>query len=354
MTTPATIAPAAPAQTERQLNRIPGPKVVEATADLPPDQRQQILWLHTFYWEQQIGLDDCAKKIGYDGGTLSKVFRGVYEGNLAQVVDAIVKFRALLNDRASINKVSFIRTQLFGILEESCNALRTYQKMGFVYGESQVGKTKCLKEYAAMEQYNHGRTVYIEMPVGGSLSSFMAELARKVKVGAQQKSGDLRSSIKNAFTDDMVLIVDEASRAAVGGKQTSKTLDFIRAIYDHAQCGVLLCGTNIFREQMANDAMEPFLRQLHRRVLFRRQLPDRPTRADLNAIAAHYGLSPASEEAYQLQKETIMRHGLGVWLTTLTAAARAASKRNNEMTWTHVIKAHAFLKKLEQSPASED
>lgn len=359
MTNPTAEAPApstssGPGQTERQQNRIPGPKVVDATAKLPLEQRQAILWLHSFYWEQQLGLPEVAEKVGYDASVISKVFRGVYEGSLADVVARIVKFRALLNDRATVNRVPFIRTQLFDMIEESLNALRTYQKMGFIYGESQVGKTKCLKAYAEMEAYNHGRTVYVEMPVGGSLSSFMAELAGKVRVSPNQRSGDLPRMLKHAFTDDMVLIVDEASRAAVGGRQTSKTLDFIRAIYDHAQCGVLLCGTNIFRDLMANVRMEPFLRQMHRRVLFRRQMPDRPGRADLNAFAAHYGLAPASDEAYQLQKETVTRHGLGVWLTTLTAASRASSKRGQKMTWEHVLKAHAFLKKLEEAPKLED
>lgn len=353
MTSPETPATSA-APTERQQNRIPGPKVAAATANLPDEQRQAINWFHSFYWEQEIGLGDCAAKIGYDGGTLSKVFRGCYEGNLAAVVSAITKFRDMLKDRASVNKAAFQKTQLFDILEESCNALRTYQKMGFVYGESQVGKTKCLKHYAGMEEYNHGRTIYVEMPVGGSMTSFMTALAKVLKIPSQQKSGDLPLMIQNSFRDDMVLIVDEASRAAVGGRQTSKTMDFIRSIYDHAQCGVLLCGTNIFRDQMANEKMEPFLRQMHRRVLFRRQLPDTPTRADLNGFARQYDLSPASDDAYTLQRDTIAQHGLGVWLTTLTAANRKAVKEGKRMTWDHVIKAHAFLKRLEQTPKLED
>lgn len=350
----ATNAPAAPAQTERQLNRINGTKVLEATASLEADLRNPIVWLHSYYWDTEQGLDTVARKIGYDGGTLSKVFRGCYEGSLPDVVAAIVKFRALLTDRASVNKVPFIRTELFKIIEESLNALRTYQKMGFLYGESQVGKTTCLKKYSEMDEYNHGRTVYVEMPVGGTFTAFATALARKIKISPNQRTGELPQMIMDHFKDDMVLIVDESSRAAVGGRQTSKTLDFIRAIYDHSQCGVLLCGTNIFRDQMANERMEPFLRQMHRRVLFRRQLPDRPSRADLNAFAGHYELPAATGEAYVLQKETIARHGLGVWLTTLTAASRMATNKRQAMTWEHVIKAHAFLKRLEESPKLED
>ncbi|MBA4136743.1 MAG: hypothetical protein C0518_05445 [Opitutus sp.] len=350
-----TAAPeAAPGQTERQTNRIPGPRVEASTASLPIDQRQAILWLHSFYWDSELGLNDVAQKIGYDGSVLSRVFHGRYEGDLKAVVAAIVKFRALLAERATINKAPFQRTSLFETIEESCNALRTYQKMGFLFGESQVGKTTCLKHYAQMGEYNHGRTVYVEMPVGGTYTGFLTELAGKIRVSPNQRTGELPAMIKKHFRDDMLLIVDEASRAAVGGRQTSKTLDFIRAIYDEAQCGVLLCGTNIFRDQMANEAMEPFLRQMHRRVLFRRQLPDRPSRADLNLFAKHYGLAPAIGEAFDLQKETIVRHGLGVWITTLTAAARMATNKRQQMTWEHVMKAHAFLKKLERTPEQED
>jgi len=343
-----------PGQSERQQNRINGTKVADATAGLPPDQRSAIVWLHSYYWDSNAGLDAVGQKIGYNGGTLSKVFRGIYEGNLEEVTSAIGKFRALLNNRASINKAPFIRTGLFDILEESCNALRTYQKMGFVYGESQVGKTKCLKHYAEMDEYNHGRTIYVEMPVGGTLTGFTTELAGKCKISPNQRSGELPAMIRRHFRDDMLLIVDETSRAAVGGKQTSKTLDFIRSIYDEAQCGVLLCGTNIFRDQMANVRMEPFLRQMHRRVLFRRQLPDRPSRADLNAFAAYYKLPQATGSAYLTQKETIIKHGLGVWLTTLTAASRLATNSGEEMTWEHVSKAHSYLKGLENTPKQED
>lgn len=343
--------------TEHQINRIPGTKVVQTTEALPADQRNALLWLHAYYWDNELGLNETARKIGYDGSTLSKVFHGKYEGNYTDVTDAIVKFRALLSDRASINKAPFIKTELFDLIEESCNAVRTYQKMGFIYGESQVGKTECLKKYSEMEEYNHGRTVYVEMPVGGTMTNFCAAVAEKIRISAKQRTGELPLMIQNRFKDDMVLIVDEASRACArygNSDRGSKTLDFIRSIYDTSHCGVILCGTNIFRDQMADQAMEKFLRQMHRRVLFRRQLPDRPSRPDLNAFAGHYGLPAATGDAYLLQKETVTRHGLGVWLTTLTAAARNATKRSQKMTWEHVIKAHAFLKRLEEVPTQEE
>jgi len=124
-------------------------------------------------------------------------------------------------------------------------------------------------------------------------------------------------------------------------------MDFIRALHDNTGCGIVLCGTNVFREQMADQSQKKFLNQLNRRCLLRRQLPEVPTRADLNAFARHYELEPASGEAYDLQKAVVRDHGLGVWLTTLTAAARKASKGGKPMTWDHVLNAHAFLRRME-------
>ena len=75
--------------------------------------------------------------------------------------------------------------------------------------------------------------------------------------------------------------------------------------------------------------------------------------ADLNAFARHYDLEAASGEALDLQKRVVKEHGLGVWLTTLTAAARKSTKENRAMTWEHVLNAHAFFRKQEQTTNEE-
>jgi DNA transposition AAA+ family ATPase len=161
-------------------------------------------------------------------------------------------------------------------------------------------------------------------------------------------------NIMRCFGPNRLLIVDEAHRAfssrAYGGS-AFKTLDFIRSLHDNTGCGVVLCGTNVFRDSMADGGSKKFLNQFNRRCLLRRQLPDLPSRADLNAFARHYGLEAATGEAYQLQSRIVREHGLGVWLTTLTCAARAASKKSRPMQWGDVLKAHAFFASMEQVQA---
>ena len=340
--------------TERQSNRIPGYKVFEVTKDLPEDQQLAIRWLHGHYYDHTLSLAEIGKEISYDAGTVSKVFHGKYEGDLAAVAKAIRRFRNLTEERASMKKAPYIKTGLYREIEQCCQAALNYQKIVFIYGESQVGKTAALKKYA--EDHNHGETIYTEMPPGGSLTNFLAALAAKMRFTAENRSDNTMLKIFKGLGPNNLLIVDEASRALQAksyGGSVLKTMDFIRAIHDNTGCGVVLCGTNVFREQMEDRSLAKFLNQFNRRCLLRRQLPDLPTRADLNAFARHYDLEAASGEALDLQKRVVKEHGLGVWLTTLTAAARKSTKENRAMTWEHVLNAHAFFRKQEQTTNEE-
>ncbi len=354
--TPDTAHPnsAASGLTERQSNRIPGYKVFEATKALPEDQMLAVRWLHGHYYDSGKSLAEIGTLISYDAGNVSKIFHGKYEGDIAAVTKAIERYRRLHEERAAIAKAPYIKTGLYRDIEECCQAALTYQKLVFIYGESQVGKSAALREYA--REHNHGETVYVEMPVGGSISHFLAALAEKLRMSTQQRGDVLQLNIHRCLGPNNLLIVDEASRALQArtyGGSSLKTMDFIRSLHDNTGCGVVLCGTNVFREQMADRQLGKFLNQFNRRCLIRRQLPDVPARADLNAFARHYGLEPAAGDAYALQKSVVTQHGLGVWLTILTAANRKASKEGKPMTWDHVTKAHAFLRRMEM-PAEQE
>lgn len=359
---PATVPPSGPADphinslalSERQSNRVPGYKVFEATEKLPDNQRLAIRWLHSYYYDSGRSLAEVGQDIGYDGGNVSRIFVAKYAGDMDKVAASITRFREILDLRHNTNKAPYIKTALYQEIEEVCDTALIYQKIAYIYGESQVGKTAALTEYA--REHNHGQTVLVTMPVGGSISHFLAALAAKVRCSNQQRGDVLQLNIMRCFGPTNLLIVDEASRAlqsrAYGGNSL-KTMDFIRDLHDQTGCAVVLCGTNVFREQMKDDKIKQFLNQFNRRCIVRRQLPDKASRADLNAFARHYGLEAAGGEAYALQKKIVADHGLGVWLTTLRAGAKFAANKNAKMTWAHVITARAFLQKMEEQTKQE-
>lgn len=342
-------------QGERQSNRVPGYKVFEATENLPDTQRLAIRWLHSYYYDSGRSLAEVGQDIGYDGGNISRIFVNKYAGDMEKVAAAITRFREILELRANTTKAPYIKTALYREIEQVCDTALAYQKIAYIYGESQVGKSAALEEYA--REHNHGQTILVTMPVGGSISHFLAALAAKVRCNNQQRGDILQLNIMRCFGPSNLLIVDEASRALQSrsyGGNNLKTMDFIRDLHDQTGAAVVLCGTNVFREQMKDVQIAKFLNQFNRRCIVRRQLPDRPSRADLNAFARHYGLDAAGGEAYQIQKAVIAQHGLGVWLTTLRAGAKFAANKQTKMTWDHVIKAHAFLAKMEETAEVEE
>jgi len=349
----------APAAAQRdaddRINRIPGYRAFEATANLPEDQMLAIRWLHGHYWDSGKSLGEIGKLIGYDGGNVSKLFHGKYEGDLDAVVKSINRYRKLTEERASVNRAPYIETQLYREIEEACQMALTYQKIVHIYGESQVGKTAALTHYA--EKHNHGETIMVKVPAGGSMIAFCTAMATQLRMNPATKLAHLQPNIIRSITSRNLVLIDEAHRifqARSYSGQTMKTADFIRDMQEDTGCGLVLCGTNVFREQMRDKGWEQYLKQFTRRPVMRKQLPDIPQRADLNAFARHYGMAPASGDAFLLQRAVVREHGLGVWLTTLTAASRAATRQGKPMTWEHVLKAHAFFQSLEKSKPDDE
>lgn len=328
--------------------RIPGDVVNRATENLPEAQRSAIRRLHAYYYENDLSLTDAGKLIGYTNGTvLSLVFRGKYEASLAPVVKAIDDFFELHDKRAQGRKLEFIHTALTRKIWSVCDAALEFQKIAFVFSDSQIGKSEALKEYA--KEHNHGSTIYVRMPTGGALMHFLARLARTLRISDNLITTKLRERIIGAFDDRMLLIVDEAHEciAERGSQAAVKTIDFIREIFDETGCGVVICATNVFRDAMEDGPASKILKQTKRRRLCALQLPNIPTREDMNTFAAGYGLPPSTGTAQELEKKLLDQEALGMWLTLLRMGAKIASQRKEKFKWDHVLTAHAGRQSLE-------
>lgn len=327
--------------------RVPGDVVNKATADLPDEQRSAIRWLHAHAAERDLTLAELAGVIRYDESTLHRVFNGKYEGSLANVVKEVEDFRRLWEERSKGRKLGFIETSLARKTWKVCGAALEYQRIGFIFGDTQIGKTVALLKYR--DDHNHGSTIYVSVPTGGSCSLFLAALAKALRISSQQKDKELIRRIMEAFDDRMLLIVDEAHQClySKGEARGARTIEFIRELFDARKCGVVICGTNVFRDEMETGRFASILKQVKRRRLVALQLPSTPTTEDLSTFAKAYSLAPATGEALNLQTEVIRDEGLGFWLTLLRMAAKVASEKRAAMSWSAVIRAHAGLKELE-------
>jgi len=344
----ALVAVADQAVANNQHYRIPGDIVNKATAELPDNQRSAIRRWHAYYVEHDLSLQEAAKMIGLSPSVASLVFRGRYEAKLDGIVKELENFFELADKRSQGRKLTFIETALTKKIWNVCDAAVEFQKVAFIFGEQQIGKTEALQAY--QREHNHGSTIYVRMPTGGALLHFLTVLARKLRISEHMNITKLRERILGAFDDRMLLIVDEAHQCIPetgNSSAATRSIEFIREIFDEAHCGVVICATNVFRDAMENGPVHKILKQTKRRRLCALQLPSRPTQDDLNTFAAAYGLPPSEGAAREMEAHLVEDEALGMWLTLLRMGAKIAAQRKQTMTWSQVMSAHAGLKKLE-------
>jgi len=355
--------------------RIAGDLVNRSTADLPDDQRSALRWLHLHARENDFSLEDLALRLkkadrsSYSKDSVYQALTGRREAGLGQLCASITAYRDYFERESKAVKSGFIETTLTQAIHRICRRALIRHRIAFIFGESQVGKTTALEEYARAN--NHGETVFARMPTGGSMSNFLEELAIALGISAQQKEKELRRRIISAFDARMLLIIDECHQCfrSQYSNRSILSLEFAREIHDKRKCGLVLCGTNIFRDEIKRGRNAGILRQLWLRMLAPLQLPDMPTAGQLAVFAAAYHLPPAPQRnlkvrtqeligddmqdverttnPFELQMQTVKSDGLGRWIAILQEASDLAAEKNQRITWGHVIAAHAVFKAME-------
>ncbi len=268
--------------------KISGLHVNQATADLPDEQRSLVRRLHAHCCEQDMILSEIGEKLGYDATVLHKVLHGKYEGSLPKVCESIARYFRLQDERDQGRKLAFIETDQTRRIWQFCRMALEVQRVGFIFGDTQIGKTEPLKAYA--KAHNHGETIYCEIPTGGALINFLRSLARALRISPDTNESVLRASIFAAVDDRMLLIVDEVHRAipSITSIRPVRCIEFLRELHDHTRCGLILCATNVFREvlEQKRGPVAGILKQMHRRRFGTLQLPEVPSDRERRLVCA--------------------------------------------------------------------
>jgi hypothetical protein len=364
---------------------IPGDKIALETADLPEAQREAIRWAAGYCRSKNLHVAEFAALLKkpngepYSKDSVVHMFTGGRdESSLVPMVAAIERLRRVEDERAEQARAPFVETRLAKRIFALCRKAFLRQKMVFLFGDSQIGKTTALEEYA--RRHNHGETKYVRMSTGGTLCDFLRELAEVLGIPAGNAIQDLKRRILQCFDSRMLLIVDECEeclRESRYGVRGLDTLNFIREIHDKRKCGVVLAGANVFRQRLYHGGHAPSMLRLVRRGMPPLQLPNVPGQADLATFAAHFGLPPAGKDVIgvrvlevdddgnekrtpveasplDLQTKVVKEHGLGRWLMILTEASDTARERRKTISWGFVLHAwHTFVTSETYNPDAE-
>lgn len=343
---------AAPAGPDQHITITPG-KMWENyaeklnTGQVTEEHLARLNWLIALAKLEKLSMGGLSKLCGIDTGTLSKLFNANYGAKLDSICDRIDKFRQLHEARKSINKADFVQTSLVRSIWEVCETAFVYQTIYPIWGESQIGKTLALLEY--QKAHNHGRTIYVRMPALGHKTEFLKALNRAIFENAETDSSTLMRVPMTRITPRNLLIVDELHQTVLGSRERKVregTLEYLRELWDHTKCGMVICGTNVFTDTASKSRSVGVIKQLLRRGFPAMELPDLLPREDMDAIAAAYGLPPADDETHELRTDIIKTTGLRAYTNFLKAGTRFAEKKSAGFTWKHFTSAHDIMKKL--------
>ncbi|MEI6654771.1 MAG: AAA family ATPase [Verrucomicrobiota bacterium] len=380
MVTPSDVQDATTTASERRvmvhhnvLFNIPGDKVKLACQDLPPEQAHVIWWFYQWCRKHDFSrasLGTVLKKIGggfYSPDSIVQLLTGgrARRGeNIEPLLDAIETLRKIEEERSGQAHSGFIPTRLAKEIFKRCKKALLRQRLMFIFGDSQIGKTAALQQF--QKDTSAGQVVYVETPTGGGVGAFIFQLAKQFSIPTKMGCrASLRERVIESFDSRMLLIVDEAHRC-LHPRNTSglEVYSFLRELWNRRQCGIVLAFTNEGRDAFLHGPHASILAQLWRRRITPLQLPNVPPDDDAALFAAAYGLPEATEDPVtvrvtltdehgksqtkqhtdsplRLQREVLKMEGLGVWIGILQDASDMASEQERKISWAAVIKAYS-------------
>lgn len=322
-------------------------------------------WLLGHGIDLKLSIAALGRAAGLGEGTMSKLVNGVYgSGSLkdgtfkamgiAGFCKTIEGYRDLYEQRRAINKADFVETSIYETMKEVCDTALAYQTIYPVYGESQTGKTTALEKLKERDKY--ARIILVPMPAMGHLGEFLIALNKALRESIKTSATRLFNRPMEVIRTSHLLVIDEIHETTIvpgRGSARVNTLEYIRRLWDATKCGVVLCGTNVFRDEVEKGTHAALLEQLRRRGLPPMQLPDIIPRADMDRIARAYGLG-AADDTVQEKRETLVRTtGLRAYVTFLKMGAKRADKGARKIAWADFLHAHDVMKKQSLPARSE-
>lgn len=351
---------------------IAGDTVTLNTAWMPETERALVRWLYNWIQESNLTWKEVERETGMDSSTVYRVLhdryrypllvidkktnkkiphpRGGERVDVGAICERIARLKKLFSDRETTADVVFIETSVYKRIAHLCKEALVMQCFGFIYGESQIGKTHSLRE--VQRRNNHGQTKYVLTPAAAGKLEMMQEMARACHIGTRKSFAEMRSRVTHHFDGTMLLILDEVHEfmQSYQSKAMLACLGFLRQIQETTQCGMVLSGTNAFRNEIESGEFKQALKQLRKRGILELQLEDYPTNADLQLIADAYHLPKPTGDAAEHVKWVGRDHGLGKYCKFLRRASQLAAKKSEKMSWGHFVTIIAVAEELKRKP----
>ncbi len=283
-----------------------------------------------------------ARGVGYNVSSLTVFAGGNYSGSPLKIVEAIERWRELLDERqALVLTPGFVQTSVAKRLLTALRQTRTRGHMGIGASESGLGKTKSLKWFCASDP----RAVFIMADptlLRKGVYPFLIRLRMALGLGEGRRGSPAEaylSIIEALQSSPKLLIFDEAQFL------TREALDQIRCLHEAADVPIFFSGNEELYEGGLLTGMRPAaFTQFSSRVTVVEQIGRRDIRsADAVLVAAEMiGPDLAEELAEPLHAQTQRDGGFRALVTLLQRAHEIGRGRATEET---ILKAIAEQEK---------
>lgn len=346
-----------------------GDVVMSATKHYPDQHRDAVRWLFYHCVEEGLRLQEVCKQLKRDDSTISRVMTGKYRNPAGELVDLsnivrdIDKYRKAWEAGQIRSEFRYIQTPVIGTnIWKLCDFTAEMATIGFVWGESQTGKSENFKGWH--RAHNHGRSKYCKLkPASGQLM-MLRQLAVSCAISPKVAYDKLLDRIIRSLDKSNLIIIDEIHQVTTTYHARSKIncLELLRYIRDESGCGMVLCGTNTFRDELQEGRDKKLLEQLTKRAPAVYQCPDATPRKDVDAIIKGWGLPPIEDDLIAVERtrkqedilladvieELCVLQGLEILLTYVKSGVKFAAKEKRAFNWRDFIHAYRVMAQLAQ------
>ena len=295
---------------------------------ITPLDKGLVMWLFGEAKGRGLSLADTGKMIGYDQTTVSRLFRGRYEGSMQNVAKAIKRAKHLADERSQMVSAEFIETSIWRDVRATCDLALVHQMPAIIEGPSQMGKTVALREYQRRSEY---AVRYVRVPSAPGIRGMMEAVADACMVTTRCTSEQLRRRVAKSLDERTLLILDEFHQLAIssGAQSARKCMEWVRELYDESKCGLVFCGTNKIMTDLFEGEVGQVADQLLERCIVQLTIPARLPDTDIALVGQAYGLPPPNGEVLDLVRTLRMNRLCKV----LMLSEGLARKRGVPLSW---------------------
>lgn len=359
--------PTPPDTVKQDWVNLGGDQIEAGIRKAKPEFQDHLRWYARFSLvTRQMSFSDMGRELNVDGSTVSRVYSGKYIVNgiplppPAKMMSRIRILRQQELERSRRKSAGFIETPTATDIFNICRKAWNDRLIAMIFGMSHIGKTAALKRFR--DENNHGATLYIDLQGLSGVQDIYREFARALAISPNTPINKLKPRVHAAIDETNLVLVDEFHFITYAYQRGSaaRMVSEIKSIKDRSGCGMVICATDVGREEFENGREKKLMEQLWRRGTLKLQLPKALRVGDVRAICHAYGLdlpdAPTKgkdtwkrlrQEHPELDQLDVLEdiaynQGIQSLVTTLQDGNVRASRASRDLRWEDVIAVQAI------------